>query len=94
LAKTEVSTVTVIEIAEDVIGLVAPHIGDERLRVIHADALQWMPQKVKRWNVVWHDIWEDICADNFTRWRSRTTGMAGDVTGRAAGAATSTSAPK
>jgi hypothetical protein len=43
---------------------VAPHIGDDRLRVIHADALKWMPPKVMRWSVVWHDIWDDISVDN------------------------------
>jgi hypothetical protein len=64
LATPEVSTVTVIEISENVIQLVAPHIADHRVTVIHDDAFKWSPSKGKRWNVVWHDIWDDICADN------------------------------
>jgi hypothetical protein len=64
LAKADVSTVTVIEISEDVIGLVAPHIADHRLTVIHADAHKWMAPRGMHWTVVWHHIWDDICADN------------------------------
>jgi hypothetical protein len=48
LAKPKVSTV--IEISEDVIELVAPHIADDRLKVINANARKWM-----RWHVVWHE---------------------------------------
>jgi hypothetical protein len=66
LAKAEVSSVTVIEISDDVIELVAPHIGDDRLTVIHADACNWMAPRGMRWHVAWHDIWEDSCADNLS----------------------------
>jgi hypothetical protein len=64
LEKAAVFTVTVIEISEEVIALVAPYITDHRLRVVHGDALKWTPPRGLRWNVVWHDIWDDICADN------------------------------
>lgn len=47
LAKRDVSTVTVIEIAEYAIGLVAPHIADPRLSVTHGDAFKWRPPSGK-----------------------------------------------
>lgn len=61
LANPEVSSVAVIEIPEDVKGLVPPHISDSRPTVIHADAHNWMPPKGMRWNIESHDIWDDIC---------------------------------
>lgn len=67
--KPEVTDVTVIEISQDVINLVASHYlqkyGD-KLTIIHADALTWKPPKGKRYDVVWNDIWDNICADNLS----------------------------
>jgi hypothetical protein len=64
LAKREVSDVTVIEIEQDVIDLVAPHVADPRLTVIHADAYDWKPPPGRTWDFAWHDIWDDITSDN------------------------------
>lgn len=64
LAKKDVSDVTVIEIEQDVIDLVAPHLRDPRLTVIHANAYAWKPPPGRTWDFAWHDIWDDICADN------------------------------
>ena len=68
LDKPEVEHVTVVELSEDVIALVAGHYqaqyGD-RLTVIHADALTWQPPKNVRYNAVWHDIWPNICGNNY-----------------------------
>ncbi len=67
LNKPEVERVTVIELSEDVIKLVAPHLkvrfGD-RLEIVHADALTYQPPKGVRYGCVWHDIWPSICSDN------------------------------
>lgn len=60
LRKPTVDTVTVIEKCTDVIALVAPHIADERVTVINADALEWRPAKGERFDVVWHDIWTNV----------------------------------
>jgi hypothetical protein len=60
LRKPEVTAVTVVEKSADVIKLVAPHIADERLVIINADALEWRPAKGIRYNVVWHDIWDEV----------------------------------
>ncbi len=72
LEKQEVSHVTVIEILEDLIQLVLPHyesLYNGRFSVIQADALEYVPEKGKRFNVVWHDIWNDINYDNWEQYK-------------------------
>lgn len=64
LAKPEVTDVTVVEISQDLVDLVAPHYADPRLTVVCADAFEYVLPKGKRYQMVWHDIWDDICADN------------------------------
>jgi hypothetical protein len=64
LLKPEVTDVTVVEISQDVIDLVAPHYTDSRVIIICCDAFLYEPPKGKRYQMVWHDIWDDICADN------------------------------
>lgn len=64
LLKADVSDVTVVEQSADVIALVAPHVVDPRLTIIHADALEFRPPTGKRFGMVWHDIWDDITSDN------------------------------
>lgn len=65
--KSEVTAITVIENSPDVIALVWPHYltryGEERLRLIEANALTWKPPKGEHWDGVWLDIWDDICGD-------------------------------
>jgi hypothetical protein len=76
LSKPEVSKVTVIEISQDLIDLVAPHyfskFGTDRLEIICHDALTWVPPvKVKRnlYDLAWHDIWPDICSENWDSYK-------------------------
>jgi hypothetical protein len=57
-----ITEVTVIELSQDVINLIAPYFKDPRVNIINADAYEYKP--IGRFNVVWHDIWDDICADN------------------------------
>jgi len=64
LKKESIESVTVIEKSEEVIKLIAPHIKDERVTIIHADAFDYKPPKDIRYNAVWHDIWDNICGDN------------------------------
>jgi hypothetical protein len=67
LNKPEVTHVTVIEMSEDVIALVAPFYQDiygDKLTIIHADAYEYKPPKNVRYDAIWHDIWDDICTDN------------------------------
>jgi Spermine/spermidine synthase domain len=65
VAKDNVESITVIEISEDVINLVAPFFQNPpRVNIIHADAFTWKPPKGVRYDAVWHDIWDFICTDN------------------------------
>jgi hypothetical protein len=64
LEKPEITDITVVEISEDVIKLVAPYITDKRVTIVHSDCFTYKPPKGKRYNAVWHDIWDYICADN------------------------------
>ena len=65
----KIKTITVIEKSKDVIDLVKQHYYDKcpknkSLIIVHADALEYKPQKGQRYGAVWHDIWDIICADN------------------------------
>lgn len=62
--RDEVKSVTVIEKEQDVINLVGDSVDKEKVTIVHADALEWRPEKGQRFDVVWHDIWDDICLDN------------------------------
>jgi predicted membrane-bound spermidine synthase len=65
LKSDKVEKVTVIEISQDVINLVAPTFkNDPRVEIIHADAFEWKPPKGIKYTCVWNDIWDDICGDN------------------------------
>jgi hypothetical protein len=68
LRKEAVEHITVVEINQDVIDLVAPHLvkefGGDRLEIIHDNALTWKPKPKTYWDFIWHDIWPSITADN------------------------------
>jgi hypothetical protein len=67
LEQENVEKVTVVELSREVIDLVGPTLMErygDRLEIIHADALEYLPRKGQRFTVVWHDIWPDICTDN------------------------------
>ena len=59
-AKSEVTSITVVEINQDVIDIV----NVPGVEVICADALTFNPPKGVRYGAVWHDIWPDKCSDN------------------------------
>lgn len=64
LKKPEVTDVTVIELSQDVLDMVAPHYADERVTFVCASAFDYQPPKCKQYGMVWHDIWDYICGDN------------------------------
>lgn len=65
LKKPEVTKVTVIEKAKEVIQLTAPTFEhDSRVTIINADALTYEPPAKEYFDVVWHDIWTYISASN------------------------------
>jgi len=64
LLRQKITKVTVVEISQDLIDLVAPYYNDNRVTFVHANALEYTPPKGERYNMVWHDIWDYICTDN------------------------------
>lgn len=64
LCNPRVTAVTVVERSQDVINLSAAHFQHPKLRVIHADAMTWKPEKGETFDFCWHDIWTDLCGDN------------------------------
>jgi spermidine synthase len=63
LAKPEVTSVTVLELSQDVIDLVLPHVADPRLEVIQADVFGYKPPKGAKYDVIYHDIWPELSTD-------------------------------
>jgi hypothetical protein len=64
LARRDVESVTVLEIDADIIAMVAPHYRDRRLRVLHADAMEYRPRGKRWYDVVYMDIWRDVGMTN------------------------------
>jgi spermidine synthase len=70
LERPDVTSITIIEIEEEVIGLVdARNRFDrlpfpDRLNIVHANMLEWVPPKGVTFHACWFDIWQDISADN------------------------------
>lgn len=65
LKKPEVTEIWVVEKDPDVIKLVWPTFAsDPRVKLIEADALEYMPPKGEMFDYVWHDIWPTITTEN------------------------------
>lgn len=58
-----VERITILEKEPDVIKLVAPHMKDERIQIVEADAFEWKPPAGVKFDWAWHDIWPDMCSD-------------------------------
>jgi spermidine synthase len=64
LAKASVNSVTVVELHQDVIDLVAPNFTDDRLQIICEDIYSWKPDKGTKFQTIYFDIWPNICWSN------------------------------
>ena len=64
LKKPEVTMVTVVEAAPDVVAMVAPNYRDDRVEIVTASAFDYEPPVGIRYGMVWHDIWDRITASN------------------------------
>lgn len=64
LARRDVLSVTVLEIDADIISMVAQHYRDRRVRVLHADAMEYRPAGNRWYDVVYMDIWRDVGLSN------------------------------
>jgi hypothetical protein len=84
--KPEVTSVTIVELEQDVIDLVEPHLRaklgalSSKLKVVRGDAFTWKPEKDAQFSTIWFDIWSDQSPEDFpdfkrlklrtTRWRA------------------------
>jgi hypothetical protein len=61
-----VASITVLEKEADVIALSGTFYekSDPRVKIIHADALEWTPPKGSVYDAAWHDIWDSMCEDS------------------------------
>lgn len=73
LRKPEVSSVLVVELHQDVIDLVEPHLrvaaGEHanKLQVVCGDIDEFAPARNQAWDVVYFDIWPSITIDNLAQ---------------------------
>jgi len=68
-ANPRVTSVTVLELEQDVINLVAPYHKHPKLKILHADVFEWRPSYSQvdnaKYDVIYFDIWPDISGDNW-----------------------------
>jgi spermidine synthase len=69
LNKEEVTSLTVVELHQDVIDLVEPHLAKaswypKKLEVICDDIRTYKPAKGRMWDTVYFDIWPYVTTDN------------------------------
>jgi hypothetical protein len=64
LKSSKVKKITIIDLSQDVIKLVRPHIKDKRVEILNDDAFIYKIPKGVNYSCVWHDIWFDIASDN------------------------------
>jgi len=70
--KEGVTKVTVVDINQDVIDLIGPHIRaaveasgrDVEIEIICADLYEWKPPTGTKYDAIYQDIWADLCTDN------------------------------
>lgn len=70
-----VDKVTVIEVDKDIIDVIGKYYLEEYgdwLEVIHADALEYKPEKDKTFDAVWHDIWDNLEVSNIDEMKTLT----------------------
>lgn len=73
LANRAVGHVTVVENSPDVLKLVAPHMAQDRLTIVEADALEWTVKNKERFDCAWHDLWTNRGAGepHLDHWHAR-----------------------
>lgn len=64
-----IQEITIIEKSQDVIDLVSPLFLHLPIKYIHADILEWKPQKGEKFDVIYFDIWSTITEENLTEIR-------------------------
>lgn len=69
LFRENITSITVIEYAQEVIDLIGPQLegypNSGILNIIQADALEWRPEKGTKYDTIYFDIWPRISQDNW-----------------------------
>lgn len=63
LVNPNVKEIVCIEKEIDVLKLVLPYMPEretDRLKIIHADAHEWVKENKTKFDCAWHDLWSDI----------------------------------
>ena len=64
--KNNVKSVIIIEKHKEVIDLVADQLPlNKKIRIIHADIFEWLPEEREKFDTIYFDIWSGICSDNY-----------------------------
>lgn len=64
LKQENITEIVVIEKFEDVIKLVAPKFKSSKLKIIHGDIFEWLPEKNEKFDCIYFDIWPNISTNN------------------------------
>lgn len=67
LEKDTVDKVTVVELSPDVIKLVGTELKEkygDRLEIVNANAMTWLPPDGTKYDLAWFDIWDTISMGN------------------------------
>lgn len=65
-AKEEVNSITVIEIHQEIIDLVAHQLPfSEKVSVVCGDIFEWYPPRGVKYDTIYFDIWDGICGDHY-----------------------------
>jgi len=59
-----IQSITVVEINQDVIDLVAKHYKHSKIKVVQGDITTWTPPAGMKYDVIYFDIWPSISEDN------------------------------
>jgi hypothetical protein len=64
LPNLDVTTLTVVELSQDLIDMISPYFDDPRLEIVQGDAWTWEPPPGYRYDTIHFDIWNTISTDN------------------------------
>ena len=59
-----IQSITVVEINQDVIDLVAKHYKHPKIKIVQGDITTWTPPEGMKYDVIYFDIWPVISEDN------------------------------
>lgn len=64
LNKPDVTSITIIELNNDVIKLVAPLFKNDKVKIIHNDIFTWVPDNGQKFDTIYFDIWYTADSEN------------------------------